>query len=146
MTYCVDVNILIDAFHPLSPRHAPVRGWLTDALAQPRSIAIPSQVATGFLRIVTNRRLFDPPEDPRSAIGFIDWLLEQPSAFIPATGTREVAMMCAMVDKYGLRAADVSDAALAACSAVLGATFVTGDRGFARFSELTVFDPANSGT
>ncbi|CAN5902513.1 hypothetical protein BH23ACT10_BH23ACT10_11870 [soil metagenome] len=39
--------------------------WLEEAVNHPSSFGLPALVCSGFLRIVTHPRIFDPPTTPR---------------------------------------------------------------------------------
>ena len=54
-----DVNILIYAHRTDTPRHAEVKAWFETELNQP--FAMSELVLSAFVRVVTMRRLFDPP-------------------------------------------------------------------------------------
>ena len=58
---CVDLNILVFAFRPESPRHEEYRRWLDQARDGREPLGLIDAVAVGFLRVVTNRRIFRQP-------------------------------------------------------------------------------------
>src|SRR5919106_2397427 len=56
-----DVNILVSAFKEGSPDHAAIRNWLETLVNGDETYGISDLVCSGFLRIVTNPRIFEPP-------------------------------------------------------------------------------------
>lgn len=139
---CVDVNVLINALMPHSPSHARVSSWLHDALHGTEVIALPFEVITGFLRVATDRRIFEVPARADEATDLIDFLVKHPRVLTPADSMQRYTRTRDLIHQLGLTGKDVPDAALAALALELGATIVTSDRGFRRFPGLQVLDPA----
>jgi uncharacterized protein len=139
--YCVDVNILVHAFGKASPSHEACLRWMDAALAERRVVSLPQETLSGFLRIVTNRRIFSVPSSPERATQFTDWLVAHPRTLIPADVDGIYATSRDLIREHDLRGNDVPDAVLAATAMNLGATLVTSDRGFRRFSALSLLDP-----
>ena len=63
-----DINVLIYAHREDSPEHAVYAEWLRRLVAGPEPFALSSHTLAGFLRIVTNRRIFKPPTDRKSVV------------------------------------------------------------------------------
>jgi uncharacterized protein len=138
---CVDVNVLVYAHRPESPKHHEWRGWLDDARRGPEQLGLISAVATGFLRIVTHPRVFDQPTPIDIALEFVDALRAAPTVADILPGPRHwqiVSELCRVTGATGNR---VPDAALAAIALEQGATFVTADHGFARYDGLRIDIP-----
>ena len=138
----VDVNVLIYAFQPSSPKHAAWRAWLESARAMP--FAVPDVVALGFVRIVTNRRVFAEPATVAEALAFLDALRASPGwreLERPRDCWTRLEELCAAT---GARGADVPDAWLAALALDWGATLITADRGFAAYPGLRWLDPTSA--
>lgn len=77
-----DVNVLIAAFRRDHQHHAVAIRWLTGArvaCADGReSLALLPMVIAGFLRLVTNQRVFTEPDSIEDAVAFVDALLDSP--------------------------------------------------------------------
>lgn len=131
-----DVNVLIYAFHSSSPGHAAARSWLEGALAQRETVAILDVVATGFLRIMTNRRLFSEPLEPNQAMAAIKAVLSAPNAVLLRAGESTWSIFEELVELHKLRAHDIPDAWVAAAVMSEEATLLSDDTGFSRFREL----------
>ena len=77
-----DVNVLINAFSSSAPRHKEAKEWLQKALSQRESVGILDVVATGFIRIMTNPRIFAAPLTPEQATGAINAVLASPNTVL----------------------------------------------------------------
>lgn len=101
-------------------------------------------VAAGFLRLVTNPKVFVEPTPVGSAVDFLNSLLAIPGIEVPEIG-REWPALKALVVQHQLTANAIPDAWIATAVKTLGVHFVTFDRGFKRWlsrSELTILDSA----
>ena len=77
-----DVNVLINALHTESPRHAEARAWLTRTLQDGDRLGLLDVVATGVVRIMTNARVFKKPLSTDQAIGAIETIMRSSSAVL----------------------------------------------------------------
>lgn len=137
----LDVNVLITAFWPDAHRHEAVSRWLTAALSGRESIGVPDLVATAFVRLVTNHRVFTQPAESSVAVDFVEALLARPAASVVTASTRHWPLLRDLVLDLDLRANDLTDAHLAALALDRGAALATLDRGFARFRRLRLVEP-----
>jgi len=129
-----DVNILVYAHRKESPSHARYAKWLT-ALAQgPEPVAISESVMHGFIRIVTNSRIFDPPSTPQQAFRFLDAILDLPNCTRIRAGAGHWEIFRDLCERGKLRGKLVADAAHAALAIESGCEWVTADTDFARFA------------
>ncbi len=138
----VDVNVLIYAFQPACPDHQPWREWLDRARHEP--FAIPDEVATGFVRIVTNRRVFARPSTVDEALAFLDALRASPGWRMPERPAARWAALRELCAATGARGADVPDAWLAALAREWDATLVSADRDFARYPGVRWLNPVGA--
>ena len=141
--HCVDVNVLLHASFSGSALHVQSRALLMSLRRSGEQVTIPSLVVSGFLRVSTDRRVFDPPKSPDEAIAFVESLTASPSVVIVEPGVRHWAIFRDLVREHGLRGPDVTNAYLAAVALEYGATWVSYDRGFARFRGLHWKNPAD---
>jgi len=131
-----DVNILVHAFREDSPRHGELRPWLESFVFSDSSFGISELVLSGFLRIVTHPRVFDPPTPLDDALSFVETLRDMPNAVILAPGPRHWAIftrLCRESDAHGNL---IPDAYLAAVAIESGSEWVSTDHGFGRFKGL----------
>ena len=137
----VDVNVLVDAHRPEAPNHAEVLTWLDAARRGREPIGLPSLTASGFLRVVTHVRVFREPTPMPIALATVDALLASPAVTLVEPGDRHWEIFRGLCDSMQLRGNDVPDAYLAAQALEHGATWVTSDHGFHRFTGLRVERP-----
>jgi toxin-antitoxin system PIN domain toxin len=129
-----DINVQVAASRSDHPHHSTAREWLEQALAECEaggSLEILAMVAAGFLRLVTNSRVFPDPSPIKDAVAFLDALLATPGVEMPERG-REWQTFRRMCLDEKLRGNDIPDAWIAAAVKVLNGRLVTFDRGFAR--------------
>lgn len=129
-----DVNVLIYAHREDAPEHARYAAWLRGLTDAEEPFALSEVVLAGFLRIVTNPKVFDPPTPMLTAIAFCQRLVDWPRAVIiaPGRGHWDVFVgLCAHV-----QGALVTDAYLAALAIEHGCELITTDSDFARFAGL----------
>lgn len=131
-----DVNPFIYAHRPESPRHEEHRAWLEGALVGSEPFGASELVLSAFLRIVTNRRVYHEPTPLDIALAFCASVLDAPSAVIVRPGSRHWPIFEHLCTTLGARGNTVPDAYLAALALEHGATWITADRGFARFPDL----------
>lgn len=129
-----DVNVLIYAHREDAPEHPRYASWLRALCTSPSPFALSEVVLAGFLRIVTNARIFDPPTPMGTAIAFCEALVARPRAVLLAPSRRHWEIfveLCRHVE-----GPLVTDAYLAALTREHGCELVTTDSDFARFPEL----------
>ena len=131
-----DVTLFIYAHRPESPRFDEHKTWLTDALSGDEPFGISEQILSGFLRIVTNHRVFRDPTPPDVALDFCQTVLTAPSAIRIRPGREHWRIFENLCRELGARGNVIPDAFLAAMAIEVGATFITTDAGFARFPGL----------
>jgi toxin-antitoxin system PIN domain toxin len=135
----LDVNVLVYAFQPVSPHHAAARAWLQ--VARHDAFTAPDEVLAGFVRIVTNHRIFAPPASVGEALAFVEALRASPGWREPARPSARWRLLREICEERGLRGAQVPDAWLAALAMGWEATLVSADRGFSGFRGLRWLNP-----
>ena len=129
-----DVNVLIYAHREDAPEHDRYAAWLTALTAADEPFALSETVLAGFLRIVTNVRIFDPPTPMEAAIAFCQCLVEWPRAVMVAPSRQHWDIFIGLC--AGIEGPLVTDAYLAALAIEHGCELVTTDGDFARFQGL----------
>lgn len=141
-----DVNVLVAASRSDHPHHKPALAWLTGALKACETgatVEILPMIAAGFLRLVTNPKVFTQPTPTQEAVAFLRAILQTQGAHMPELGREwsTVERLCLDLELSGNR---VPDAWIAAAVTVGGFHLVTFDRGFSDFmraSERTLLQP-----
>lgn len=130
----LDVSPLIHAHRVDSPDHAIYADWLRGVTGSPTPFALAEVVLAGFLRIVTNPRIFDPATPMDVAIRFCEQLVAHPRAVLVAPGQRHWRVFTELCRE--IRGPLVTDAYLAALAIEHGCELATADSDFARFPGL----------
>jgi uncharacterized protein len=136
-----DVNVFIYAHRTESPRAEEHRDWLHRALGGDEPFGVSESVLSSFLRIVTHHRIYREPTPPDVALSFCRAVLAAPAAIAVRPGPRHWLLFSQLCQTVGARGNQVPDAFLAALAIEHGATWVTTDRGFARFPGLRLQTP-----
>lgn len=141
----LDVNVLVRAFHAGTPDHARYRAWLEATIASDEPFGVAELVLSGFVRVATHPRVFDPPAPTGDALAFAAALRSQPNAVIVAPGPRHWGIFERLCVASGAKGNLVPDAYLAALAIESGSEWVTTDRDFSRFAGLRWRHPLAEG-
>jgi toxin-antitoxin system PIN domain toxin len=128
-----DINVLIYAHRKDAPEHDRYAAWLRELANGPAPFALSSFTLGGFLRIVTNPRIFVPATPMEVALAFCRELVVRPTAAVLQPGARHWQIMVDLIEQSRVHGAKVSDVYLAALSIEHGCELVTNDKDFARF-------------
>ena len=131
-----DVNILVRAFRQDAPGHGESRQWLEATVRSQSAFGISDLVLSGFLRVVTHPRVFDPPTPLDRALDFVGALRAQPNAVVLSPGNRHWKIFERLCREADARGNLIPDAYLAALAIESGSEWITSDRDFARFPGL----------
>lgn len=93
-------------------------------------------VLSGALRVLTHPAIFDPPADPDEVLDRLNDLMEQGNVHVLLTPPGHWAVVSDLYRQVRAKGNAVPDAAHAALAVQHGATWVSKDRGFARFPGL----------
>jgi toxin-antitoxin system PIN domain toxin len=131
-----DVNVLVAAFRRDHPHHAVAEDWLRATVVASGGLGLSGAVASGFVRIVTNRSIFLDPTPLADAIAQVRVLRSNPEVRDVQPGPRHGDLFAELCLEADARGNLVSDAAHAALAIEHDAIWVTLDRDFARFPGL----------
>jgi predicted nucleic acid-binding protein len=125
------------------------RSWLAkarrDCAVGVETLVLLPIVVAGFLRLVTNPKIFPQPDSIEDAIAFIDAVLESPGVELRAT-LDEWPLFRAKLLMLRLSGNLVTDAAIASMVEALSEHLVTFDRDFSRLlpaRDLTLLNPSD---
>jgi uncharacterized protein len=136
-----DVNIMVAVFRLDHPHHPVVRPWFDQQLASAESLVVPDLVWTGFVRVVTSKRIFTIPATMDDALEFVDAVRRQRN-YMAAPHLPDVLDVFGAVCRTQQVSGNlVSDAYIAAVALSLGAPVVTLDRDFRRFESIKIVEP-----
>jgi uncharacterized protein len=133
---CVDVNVLVYAHRADLPEHLNYRPLLERLANNDEPLGLPDLVLSGFVRVVTNRRIFTEPTSPNETWEAVDSLLAAPAVMQLQAGERHWTLFRQLAQDIDARGNDIADAYLAAYALENNATWVSADRGFTRFDRL----------
>ncbi len=132
----LDVNVCVYAIRQDSPEHGRYRLWVNDALNGDEPVGISDLVLSGVIRIITNHRIFKQPSTTQQALDSCRALRSGPTAVPLQPGTRHWEIFDSLCRQTSAKGNTVPDAYHAALAIENGATWITTDRGFARFPGL----------
>ena len=145
MLYLLDSNILLYSKIEDAPEHWAASEWLTATLADPNnSLLLCETSILAFLRIGTNKRLFNPPLPRDEARSFLGALLSRPHVQIFQPEYKIYFELLDQMDKHGLSGDVTMDAHLATIAMRTGAILVTRDGDFDRFPYLKLHNPIDN--
>jgi toxin-antitoxin system PIN domain toxin len=130
-----DVNVLVAAFRADHTHHLAARRWLLkirqDCVRGTATLMLLPVVITGFLRLVTNTRVFKQTDAVEDAVAFLDAILAAPGVAL-ANGVDEWPVLRNLLLAKKLHGNLNTDAWIAAATQVRGEHLVTFDRDFRR--------------
>jgi toxin-antitoxin system PIN domain toxin len=132
----LDVNVVLAAHRADHPHHLPVREWLDQMLAGDERFTVPGIVWGSFLRLATNRRIFEVPTPRTQAFDFIHAVRAQALHLPLAPGPRHLALLRRLCEEGDATGDLIPDAVVAAVAVEHGCEVVTLDRDFARFPSV----------
>ncbi len=137
----VDANILVYAHVRSLPQHERARTWLDGELGGASRVGLPWSSLVGFLRLVTNPRVFQRPESMADAWSQVSAWLDAEVVWVPQPTERHRDVFASLLGAPGIQANLVPDSHLAALAIEHGLTLCSTDGDFARFPALRWRDP-----
>lgn len=137
----IDTNLLVYAYVPALEQHAAARRWFEQSVSQDEAVGLAWVSVLGFLRVVTNPRIFRVPLRVDRAVGVVDEWLEQQAVEIVLPTPRHWSTLRQLLTEGQAGGALTTDAHLAALSIEHGATVYTTDRDFSRFPGVRAVNP-----
>src|SRR5512140_464698 len=136
-----DLNVLLYATDSTSAHHDACRRWLEEALEGDAPVGLSWTVLLGFLRLATKAVVFARPLSVAEAFDVIDDWLERPACVPLEPGERHAQVLRGLLTASGTAGNLTTDAHLAALALAVGATLVSCDNDFRRFSGLKLLNP-----
>ena len=131
-----DINVLIYAHRRDAPDHTSYRNWLENIINSDQAYGYCDLVLSGFLRVVTHPRIFNPPSNLISALSFAETFRSQPNAVQISPGPRHWTIFTNLCESANAKGNLVPDAYLAALAIESGSEWITTDGDYARFPGL----------
>ncbi len=136
-----DVNLLLYAYDADSAFHAKASAWWQNCLSGAEPVGLAPVVVFGFMRILTNPRVFRAPMTPAEAAGHVRSWLSQPVALILEPPTGHVEEVIEFLERLGTAGNLVTDAQIASLAILHNAVLHTADADFLRFPGLRWLNP-----
>lgn len=136
-----DLNLLLYAEIDAFPQHEEARRWWEEVMNGERQVGITSVCLFGFIRTVTNRRVFTDPLPVEDAIGRVRRWLERPHTvfLVPGTGHLETAFR--LLKSLGAGGNLTTDVQLAAHAVEYNGEVYSNDGDFGRFEGVPWVNP-----
>ena len=138
-----DVNILVYAHRADTRRHRAVREWFEAEVNGSSAFGMTDLVVSGFLRIVTSRRIFVDPTPIELAVDEVRRLMDRPNRVRVCPGRRHFEIFLKLCEETSAKGTLVADAYLAALAIEHGSEWISFDRDFGRFANLNWSMPPN---
>lgn len=133
----VDTNVLIYAHRSETERHVAALEKLTLLAEGDAPWGLPVFCIAEFVRIVTHLRVFRPPSGLRTALDFVDGLLESPSVRLLLPDQAYASTFRGVCEAAEVRGNLAFDAQVTAVCIDNGVReILTADRDFARFAAI----------
>ena len=137
----VDVNILVYAWDRGNPQHEAALRWLDGKLSESARVALPWECLLGFMRVVTNPRIYQRPAPVTAAWAQVEHWLTAGNTWVPVPGNRHQEILGRLLARLGGGAKLIPDAHLAALAMEHGLELCSADGDFARFEGLRWANP-----
>ena len=131
-----DVNVLVYAHREDALNHVAYRAWLVELIQGDRAYGYSELALSGFIRVVTHPRIFNPPSSLGDALAFAGQIRNQPNGVQVSPGARHWSIFTNLCSRAGARGNLVSDAYFAALAIESGSDWITTDRDYSRFPGL----------
>jgi toxin-antitoxin system PIN domain toxin len=136
-----DINLLVYAHNTRDPHHEPAKAWWEDALNGSTPVGLPWVTSSGFIRIMTNRRIMTEPLFPDHAVNLVRSWLDQPNVVILQPGQKFAGLFLGYLENLGVAGNLTADAQLAALAVENQAELHSNDTDFSRFDGLRWRNP-----
>ena len=140
----LDANLLVYAWNREAPQHERSSIWLQRRLNERTGVGISWPTLLAFVRLVSNRRIFERAVPVAEAWSQVEEWLGLPNVWIPEPAQRHQEILRTLIPEAG-KAELVPDAHLAALAIEYGLVLQTTDRDFVRFSGLQWENPIAEG-
>lgn len=132
----LDTNVLLNAVNADSQEHAAAVSCMEEGLSDAAGAGFAWLALVGFVRLATRRGILARPLAVEDALGVVDDWLAAPHAQLLEATPRHWPILRRLLVGAGTAGNLTTDAHLAALAIEHGATLVSFDRDFERFSGL----------
>ena len=136
-----DVNLLVYAYNESSPMHHEAKDWWNGVLEGSEEVGLPWAVSMGFVRLMANPIVINPPVAPDISLGRVQEWLDRPHIFEIHPGADHIRVMRRIVGSDRTSRNVVTDAHIAALAIENDAEIHSKDAKFSQFPGLKWHDP-----
>jgi len=136
-----DVNLLLYAHDETARAHAAAKAWWHERLNGTRMVGLAWVGVLGFIRLVTNPRVFQSPYAPAEELDIVTIWFAQPQVRIVHPSEGHLSLRSRLIAAAGTAGNLTTDAHLAALAIERGMVLHTTDMDFARFPGLKWENP-----
>ncbi len=136
-----DVNLLVYAVDATSLFHVRARRWWDDALSSTLTVGLCFPSMLGFIRLTTNRRMFESPLGVGDALDRVQSWLDQPNVMLLVPTGRHWTILSGLLRSSSAGTNLTTDAHIAAYAIEHAGTVYTNDRDFGRFAGVRWKNP-----
>jgi hypothetical protein len=137
----VDANLLIYAVNSDLAHHERSRLWWENMLSGADTVGIPWVSLLAFLRICTNRRVFENPMPIDQATGYVAGWLDQPVVLAISPARNHWSILRNLLKQSGTGGNLTTDAHIAALAVERGCPVYSADNDFKRFPGIRHINP-----
>ena len=138
-----DVNVLIYSVDESSPFHEKARVWWDELLSSTQPVGLCYPSILGFIRLTTNRRIFESPLNIDEALGYVENWISQPNTKLLLPTERHWPLLAQLLKSVSIGANMTTDAHIATYAIEHGYTLCSNDSDFSRFKGLRWENPLN---
>ena len=136
-----DINLLVYAYNKQALRHEPAKAWWEATLSGNTPVGLPWVTSSGFIRIMTHRRILEKPISSEDAVDLVRSWLNQPAVVVLEPGPKFTGLFLGYLEKLGTAGDLTTDAQLAALAVENQAELHSNDTDFSRFDGLRWRNP-----
>ena len=136
-----DINLLVYAYNKQALRHEPAKAWWEATLSGNTPVGLPWVTSSGFIRIMTHRRILEKPISSEDAVDLVRSWLNQPAVVVLEPGPKFTGLFLGYLEKLGTAGDLTTDAQLAALAVENQAELHSNDTDFSRFDGLCWRNP-----
>jgi toxin-antitoxin system PIN domain toxin len=128
----------------LYPQHEPAKSWLDEQLNGQTPVGLPWPSLLAFLRLTTNRRIFEQPESMFQAWRQVAAWLDCTTVWIPESTEQHRELLAALLNAPDIHGNLVPDAHLAVLAIEHDLLLCSTDSDFGRFPGLRWHNPLSA--
>jgi toxin-antitoxin system PIN domain toxin len=139
-----DANLLLYAVNTDSSDHSKALKWWQALIESGAAVGLHTGVVFAFVRLSTNRRVFERPLTTQEAFAYVHNWLDFPAVSLIDAELEDIATAEAHLIAAGTAANLVSAAQIAAAALRLNGTVHSADADFGRFPHVKWFNPLDA--